>query len=221
MTVQHRHFRQTITKRIDLGFQLFLPDEYETKTDRSWPLILFLHGVKKRGSDLRLLDGYGLPSIAENWNGFEFLVLAPQCPAYTDWTSERDAVLALLERILSDYRVDPDRIYLTGFSMGGHGAWDLAAYRPDRFAAVVPLAGWFDPEAAHLLGEMPVWAFHGEEDDMVPVQATKDMVQALKSADGNVTCTFYPGLKHFIMNETYRNPDLYAWLLEHRKREGC
>lgn len=218
MPIHDYKFRKEINKEVKLAYRLSLPYAYEERNEKKWPLILFLHGIKKRGEDLRVLDGYGLTGIAENDKNFEFIVVTPQCPSFSSWLLERDSVMALLDEIISTYRVDSERVYLSGFSMGGAGVWDLAAHSPELFAAIVPLAGRFHPEQAHLLDNVPIWAFHGEDDDVIPVERTVEMVEALEKIGGNVQCTIYPGLKHNVMKETYGNPELYKWLLNHKKQ---
>jgi predicted peptidase len=215
MPIENHEFIKTITKQVSMRYQIFVPEQYESRSDKEWPLIVFLHGINRRGSDIHLLDQYGLHGIAEQTQGFSFIVLSPQCPSYSNWPLERDSVLALVEETLSNFRVDSKRIYLTGFSMGGNGAWDLAAYSPGVFAAVVPLSGWYEPDHAPLLKDVPIWAFHGEEDDIVPHHGSANMVDAIQKIGGNIRFTSHAGLKHQIMQETYRNPVLFAWLLQH------
>jgi predicted peptidase len=207
-----------VPERKRINYQLFLPYGYEAQRDKKYPLIVFLHGNKKCGDDITLLNNYGLTWIAEGKADFQFIVVTPQCPADSDWTSESDTVITVTKEIISTYRVNWEDIYLTGFSMGGRGAWDLAAKYPDFFSAVVPISGRFEVEKAHLLKDMPIWAFHGEEDDVVPSSGSEDMFKALRSLGGNIRFTSYPGLKHFVMDETFGNPELYEWLLTHKRR---
>ena len=111
--------------KFSIGYKLFLPDEYGKIENELYPIIIFLHGVKKRGNDLSLLDDYGLLRITEQKKDFSYIVLAPQCPEDSYWPNNRLAVMKLLEEFLRNYQVDHDRIYLTGFSMGGYGVWDF------------------------------------------------------------------------------------------------
>lgn len=201
-----------------MGYKLFLPHLYEDLQDTSFPLILFLHGVRKRGSDLHLLDGYGLTHIAEQSENFPCIVVAPQCPSDTVWPEHRDTVLHLLSEVIEQFRVDRQSVYVTGFSMGANGVWDLAANTEGVFAAAVPLAGWYEPQAASRLTSIPIWTFHGEDDDDVPISKTEEIVNAIKNAGSTPKFTRYPGFKHFIMDVTYTNPELYKWLLENKRR---
>ncbi|MBM7568946.1 hypothetical protein [Paenibacillus sacheonensis] len=123
MTLLSRSFEASVAIRAEIGYKLFVPDHYDGS--RPWPIIVFLHGIKKRGSDIGLLDNYGLLKSAAGTREFPFLVLAPQCPAHSYWPAVRHEVLALLDGTMSEYNVDPAAVYLTGFSMGGNGASEL------------------------------------------------------------------------------------------------
>ncbi len=204
---------------IKMGYKLFVPVEYEKLKNDSFPLFLFLHGIKKRGVDLSLLDGYGLLNVAEQTAGFSYIVAAPQCPADTYWPENRMTVMELLDEVIRNYRVDQSRIYLTGFSMGGNGVWDLAAKTKGIFAAAVPIAGWYETSEVGHLTSTPIWVFHGEDDDIVPISASESMVNAIMGIGGEPKFTRYPGLdhSHSVMIETYTNPELYIWLESHKK----
>lgn len=164
--MQDNRFEKEISINAKLGYKLFVPKDYNSSQE--WPLLLFLHGIKKRGNDFSLLNRYGLLKHAEENIDFPFLVVAPQCPSFANWPVVRNEVIGLLRHILSSYQVDKKRVYVTGFSMGGHGVWDLAVWYPELFAAAVPIAGWFEKEAAKEIN-VPIWAFHGEQDDTVAV----------------------------------------------------
>lgn len=212
MTITNHVFDKEITIKAKIGYKLFVPQQYDSI--KSWPLIVFLHGIKKRGSDISVLDNYGLLKYAMNNPEFPFLVLAPQCPSNAYWPVVRNEVICLINQVQSDYSVDRRKVYVTGFSMGGNGAWDLAVYTSGIFSAAVPIAGWYEKEAASLIN-IPVWAFHGEDDDVVPLSGSTDMVSAMKDTGKEVELTRYPGMKHEheVMNITFSNPELYKWLL--------
>ncbi len=101
--------------------------------------------------------------------------------------------------------------------MGGYGSWALAAAHPDRFAAVVPICGGGNPDTAEKLKGLPIWVFHGAKDGTVPISRSQRMVDAIKEAGGNVKFTVYPEAGHDSWTETYDNPKLYEWLLEHTR----
>lgn len=208
--------RQSDQVNNQLGYKLFLPENVEQV---SLPLILFLHGIKKRGDDLSVLEDYGLMRVAEQKPKFNYIVVAPQCPADTYWTSHRGSILKIIEEVCRQYPVDETRMYLTGFSMGGNGVWDLAARNPEVFGAVAPIAGWYEVSEAEKLTSMPIWAFHGEKDDVVPISNSEVMVAAIREIGGNPRFTRYPDLdhQHQVMYETYSNPELYDWFEFHKK----
>lgn len=199
------------TRKTEIGYRLFVPNQYDP--NKSWPLFLFLHGIKKRGKDISLLHNYGFLKHAENSDNFPYFILAPQCPSYTFWPAVRQEVITLVSNVIMSYNIDKKQVYVTGFSMGGNGTWDIAIHSPELFAAAVPIAGWHEQEAAQSI-HIPVWAFHGAEDDVVPVSGSIEMINGMKQSNRDVRFTSYPGLKHGheVMEQTYSNPELYEWL---------
>ncbi len=200
-----------------LRYLLFLPRDYGIEPGRKWPLILFLHGAGERGNNLKRVKKHGLPKIVERRPDFPFVVLSPQCPEEATWWDYRLILKALLDEIVARYAIDKRRIYLTGLSMGGYGTWGMAMAYPKLFAAIAPICGGGFPEFAHLLKDVPVWAFHGAEDDVVKLEANQRMVDALRACGGNVRFTVYPGVGHDSWTQTYDNPELYEWFLQHRR----
>jgi len=219
MTGQAPHkFNWTITKNIDLKYLLYLPADY-SDSKKDFPLILFLHGAGERGNDLKLVKIHGIPKIVEKQKDFPFIAVSPQCPGDKWWADPWliEALNALLEEIVDTYRVDESRVYLTGLSMGGFGTWHLAMMFPEKFAAIAPICGGGMPWMAFRIKDLPVWAFHGAKDEVVPLQRSEEMVEALKKVGGNVKFTVYPEAGHDSWTETYNNPELYNWFLSHRK----
>lgn len=220
MRQQPQSFQATIQKSVSLQYLLYTPKDYQD-SEKELPLVLFLHGIGERGNDLELLKIFGIPKVIEDGVDFPFLVLSPQCPEDTIWAYELDALHALLKNIIEKYQIDKSRVYLTGLSMGGNGAWHLAAAYPSMFAALVPICGWADPhlgfpERIHVLKDVPVWAFHGAEDEIVPLQGSEVLVNVLKVKQGNVKFTVYPNTGHDSWTQTYENPELYEWLLRQK-----
>ncbi|MFC1806574.1 prolyl oligopeptidase family serine peptidase [Planctomycetota bacterium] len=212
---QHRRaFERTIQRAVGCRYLLFVP-ESDGQGGRRWPLILFLHGAGERGDDLELVKKHGPPKIVEQRPDFPFVVVSPQCSAGETWSV--DVLTALLDEVTSEDPVDISRVYLTGLSMGGYGTWDLACAHPARFAAIAPVCGGGRGLLAHKLRDVPVWAFHGAEDDVVPLSASKHMVDAVNRASGKAGLTVYPEAGHDSWTETYDNPALYEWFLEHRR----
>jgi predicted peptidase len=203
------------TIRVEMDYLLYLPKGYEKK--KSWPLLLFLHGSGERGDDLELVKKHGPPKLIGQGKSFPFIVVSPQCRADSRW--EPFELTALLDDLEKKYKVDKDRIYVTGLSMGGFGTWALAAHTPERFAAIVPICGGGETRWARRYGKLPVWVFHGGKDTAVPVERSEEMVEAIKERDGNVKLTIYPEAGHDSWTETYNNPKVYQWLLEHKRGE--
>lgn len=184
---------------------------------REWPLVVYLHGAGERGSDVALVRRGGLPGLVDRGQHFDFILVSPQCPADSRW--EPDRVVKLIEHVSSSFRVDRSRVYLTGYSMGGFGTWSTACFEPDRFAAIVPLAGGGEVGQAGRLVDLPIWAFHGAEDQCVGLRASQAMVDAVRKAGGDVEFTVYPGYGHGICSVTYTNGRLYEWLLAQRRMQ--
>ena len=214
-TQQHLVLDKQVTKTVHSSYLLFLPAQYNQKDQ--WPLIFFIHGGGEKGLDIEKVKTHGPPKIVQDKPDFPFIVLAPQCPPDDSWTERTETLVTLLDHIIDKYKVDPDRVYLTGMSMGGYGSWKLAADYPEKFAAVVPICGGGYTRWARRLKDTPIWAFHGAKDQAVPLARSEEMVQAVKDAGGNVQLTVYPGAGHDSWTRTYKNPKLYDWLLEYKR----
>lgn len=205
-----------MTRTVRAKYLLYLPERHAASRKR-WPLILFLHGAGERGDDLRKVEVHGPPKLVAGGKKFPFVVVSPQCPDNDWWSSalQIDVLNALLDDVVSRYRVDQERIYITGLSMGGFGTWGLAAAHPGRFAAIAPICGGGNPADAARIARLPAWVFHGAKDDVVPLKKAEEMVAALETAGGNVKFTVYPDAGHDSWTATYDNPDLYDWFLQH------
>ncbi|MGA3145452.1 MAG: prolyl oligopeptidase family serine peptidase [Verrucomicrobiota bacterium] len=219
-----RHFSVTQTRILSANYLLFLPTGYAAQTGKKWPLILFLHGAGERGSDVWLVAQHGPPKVAPQSTNFPFIVVSPQCPPDKIWSN--DLLLALLDEVTTNYAVDTHRIYLTGLSMGGFGTWTLGLTFPERFAAIAPLCGGGDSLTPYLatgarkeaLKTLPVWAFHGAKDPVVPPIESEHMVGLLKQlGDKDVKLTIYPDALHDCWTQTYANPELFEWFLKHSR----
>lgn len=209
------HLQKTISKTVDLGYLVHLPPTYGD--GQVYPLILFLHGRGERGSDLELLKLYGLPKLLLNQPDFPFIVVSPQCPTDQFWQFQVEAVRVLLDEILATYAVDKTRVYLTGLSMGGAGTWLLACQYPQYFAAIAPICGEGYVGIVECLVNTPVWAFHGELDTVVLPEKSIQLVNRLKEHGGDARLTLYPDLAHNSGDAAYGTPELYEWLLQHRR----
>lgn len=209
--------RITVRAEIDYDYLLTLPAGYEDDSAEKWPLLVFLHGSGERGTDIERVRTHGLPASIDAGRAVPFIVVAPQCPQDEWWNLP--AVEAFIADMVRNYRVDPERIYLTGLSMGGFGVWALAARHPERYAAVIPVCGGGETKWASKLRDLPIWAFHGALDESVPVKRSQDMIDAITAAGGSPRLTIYPEAKHDSWTATYANDEIYTWLLAHRRRK--
>lgn len=215
---QARRFEAQITKRVRLNYLLYLPAGYKEDDPKRWPLMMFLHGYGERGDDLELIKKHGVPKILETRKDFPFITVSPQCPDGSWWPHEVDALKALVDYIAEQYAVDEKQIYLTGLSMGGYGTWSLAMAYPERFAAIAPICGGGVSPLAGALKNIPVWAFHGALDEVVPLKESQEMVDGVQASGGNAKLTVYPDLNHDSWTATYDNPELYEWFLKQRQK---
>jgi predicted peptidase len=220
--VKQFKLKKTVTAQIN--YLLFLPKDYVAKSDKRWPLMLFLHGAGERGTDIWKVTTHGPPKIVAQHPDFPFILVSPQCPDGEIWSN--DSLLGLLDEIVRNYAVDTHQVYLTGLSMGGYGTWSLGLAHPDRFAAIVPICGGGDlitvllskKENEHALKTLGVWAFHGGKDPIVPTEESQRMIDILKKVGASdVKLTVYPEAGHDSWTETYNNAELYDWLLKHRR----
>ena len=196
-----------------MDYLIYLPKNYDER--ESWPLLLFLHGAGERGDDLERVKIHGPPKLIAQGQEFPFIVVSPQCPSERRW--EAVELATLLDEICEKHKVDQDRIYVTGLSMGGFGTWALAAYQSDRFAAIVPICGGGERYWARAIAPIPTWVFHGAKDEAVPLERSEQMVEALKRAGAEPKFTVYPDADHDSWTETYNNPELYDWLLKQNR----
>jgi predicted peptidase len=213
-------FSGEIRQTVKLNYVLYVPEGYPEPANKAvnYPLILFLHGAGERGSDLGKIKDLGpLAYAREHARGFPFLIVAPQCPLGKQW--QPDALIALLDAAMKQYRVNSNAVYLTGYSMGGAGTWALALDYPERFAAVAPLCGRVIPLLAGNLWRKPVWIFHGDKDEVVPFSQSREMVDVLKGrGNAKVKFSVMIGRGHEIWPEVYSHSELYSWFMEHRQQ---
>lgn len=203
-----------VVRTVTGEYLLYLPRDYDTS--RRWPLLLFLHGAGERGADVERVAFHGPPKmIREATMDFPFIVVSPQVPEDRTWSTL--FLDALIDEVSAAHAVDEDRIYVTGLSMGGYGAWHLAFEFPHRFAAIAPISGGGTITGPCTIPHLPVWVFHGVDDPVVPVWHSDELVERLRGCDGHVRYTRYEGVGHDAWTRTYANPELYEWLLSHRR----
>ncbi len=199
---------------IEIEYLQFLPQDYTSK--KEWPLLLFLHGAGERGTDLEKVAVHGPPKLASQGELQQFIVIAPQCPEDDYWDSFRQQsnLIDLVHKIKKELKVDPNRIYVTGLSMGGFGTWQLAANLHSEIAAAVPICGGGSVTNDQFLVDMPIWNFHGAKDDIVPIELSQQMIDAIELLGGHPKFTIYPDANHDAWTKTYNNPEVYKWLLQ-------
>jgi predicted peptidase len=221
---------------VDHPYKVYVPDGYNP--DSRWPVILFLHGAGERGTDGVLQTRIGLGrAIREFPSRYPAIVVFPQAPLDTTWVGEQGRVaMAALEKTLHEFSTDRDRVYLTGLSMGGQGAWSVAYAHGDQFAAAIVVCGFIgigsgafasflpagvaDPPAALAtrIRRLPVWVYHGDADRTVPVDESRTIVASLKAAGADVQYTELPGVAHNSWDTAFGSPDVAAWLFKQRKK---
>lgn len=219
-------------------YQVYVPANYQTKS--SWPAILFLHGAGERGDDGLLPTNVGLgPAIRENPSRYPAIAVFPQVPRDSQWVgAPGDMAVAALQQTMREFKVDPSRVYLTGLSMGGHGTWYVAYRHPQLFAAVVPICGWVRefarfrgsvpvvpgdsaavmPNLVERLARVPIWIFHGEVDQVVDVNGSREPFNALKGASADVRYTELLGIDHNSWDAAFSSEEFTRWLFAQQRR---
>lgn len=210
-----------------LPYRLLKPVNPQSK--KTFPLVIFLHGVGERGTDNEAQIKHIIEPFLDpkNRSRHACYVVAPQCPEKMKWASYgRDGqmqenptlpmqlLIELIDKIEKEFPIDQSRIYVTGLSMGGYGTWDLIARFPHRFAAAVPICGGGDSKTAQQIKNIPVWAFHGALDNVVQPSQSRTMIKALQDAGGKPGYTEYPDVEHDSWIYAYREPHLMPWLFD-------
>ena len=213
------------SEKAKLNYFLYVPDGYGIESEEKWPLILSLHGLEEGAmNSMDVLENIILKP-AENLENFPFIIVSPQgTPDYAEyeiWAADENvsALMTLLDEIQAMIPIDTNRIYLTGDSAGGNGAWVNGLRHPERFAALVPVMGYYGwpfavPENICDLKDVPVWAFHGALDEDVPLDAEQMLVDALEDCGGDVQFTVFPDIGHDVDHNQVYTEELYEWLLE-------
>ncbi|MGI9549550.1 MAG: dienelactone hydrolase family protein [Aurantibacter sp.] len=204
----------------NLRYYLYFPEDYDSKKTEKFSLLLFLHGGGEAGGNLEQLKTGGPPKLIAEGKQFPFLILAPQNPHKKKWWNTR-AIVQLLDTVIANNRVDKSRVYLTGLSRGGGAAWELAVQYPDKFAAMavvcgmppVPYASWIDRE-------MPIWVFHGTEDNWISISESEEMVKKLKALGHDVKFTKYEGVGHNSWEKAYTTDELYEWFSRQKRTDS-
>ncbi len=193
---------------------LHLPRGYGDE-QRAWPLVVFLHGSGERGDDLDRVKVHGPPKHAAAGRDYPFVLCSPLLEADGNW--QPATLHALLAALRAGWRIDAQRITATGLSRGGHGVWRWAAAHPDDLAGIAPVCGYGDPAAVCHARQVPVRAYHGDADTVVPLARQQACVDALRACGGQVSFTVYPGVGHDAWTPAYDDPALVPWLMAQRR----
>jgi pimeloyl-ACP methyl ester carboxylesterase len=224
-----RHGMNQRRRNVSYRYVSYLPKDYEADAVRRWPLVIYLHGGSDRGTDLKRLYSSGIPDQVYRGREFPFIMLAPQCPEHLRWSTD-DWFENFNKEAAARYRIDTDRIYLTGPSLGGSGTWYLAARYPETFAAIAPISGFtshldFIDKNIDTLLDMPVWAFHGKLDTVVPFEETERIVRRLEGRNRNLRFSAEPDIGHSIHWQVYPGQEIYDpgqeiydWLLRYDRK---
>jgi hypothetical protein len=209
-------------KEVIYPYLSYTPKDYNADTTKMWPLIIYLHGGSDRGTDLNKLYSSGIPDQIYRGREFPFVIAAPQCPEHLRFSTD-NWFENFYKEISAKFRIDTNRVYLTGMSLGGSGTWYLAARYPDVFAAIAPMSGFtshmdFIDDNLDKLINTPIWAFHGKMDHVVPFEETQRIINKLDGKNKDLKFTIEPEVGHWINWLVYPNQELYDWFLTHDKR---
>ena len=216
MIETHHTFKADSKEQKDLDYILYLPADHDGNK-RTYPLVLFLHGAGERGNDLELVKFHGIPKLINEGKIFSFITIAPQCPekGYWDRPEYVSSLISLIKHVMGEYNVRSNQVCGTGLSMGGLGTLAISIEEPELFAAIVPVCGGADVKRLDRLDRLPIWLFHGDKDEVIPVENSISIYEALKPMNERVRLTVYEGVGHDSCTETYENEEVYAWLIKH------
>jgi predicted peptidase len=204
-----------------LQYALLKPQKVEA--GKKYPLLLSLHGAGGRGNKNweRNCFANKVLSGGEMRSKYPCFILAPTVSKQGSWKSESmDDVLELVGKLLKKLPVDPDRVYVTGQSMGGYGTFEAMARKPELFAAGAPVCGGNQASNAKKMASIPIWVFHGEKDRVVPVARSREMVEAIKKAGGKPRYTELPGVRHNAWTPAYKNQELWKWMFSQKRTKA-
>ncbi len=209
-------------RNVSYPYLSYLPKDYEADPAKKWPLVIYLHGGSDRGTDPKKLSSSGIPDQVYRGRQFPFVMLAPVCPKHLRWSTD-DWFETFYKEATARYRIDAGRVYLTGPSLGGSGTWYIAARYPDTFAAIAPMSGftshldYIDKNIDRLV-DIPVWAFHGKADTVVPFEETERIVRRLEGRNRHLRFSAEPDVGHWIHWQVYPGYELYDWFLQYDTR---
>jgi predicted peptidase len=217
-----------------LLYQFLVPPDYKQgDAGQRHPLLIFLHGAGERGNDNKAQLVHGrqfMEALARDHGCF---VIAPQCPSGKKWvevnwsapghdlpdkpSEPMGALLQVLHLVQQQFRIDSDRLYVMGLSMGGYGTWGMIQRNPEMFAAAVPICGGADNDKADCIKDIPIWCFHGGKDGVVPTVRSREIIEAIRDAGGKPKYTEFPGVGHNSWSPAFAEPELPGWLMAQKR----
>ncbi|MDZ7605746.1 MAG: PHB depolymerase family esterase [Cyclobacteriaceae bacterium] len=209
--------KAVISQSKEIVYLLYEPLGGEVNNAEKLPLLLFLHGGGESGNNIELVKRHGPPQLVDHGMQFPFYILSPQNQETTRFWDE-SIVICLLDSIINTYPIDTARIYIAGISRGAYGAWRLVIQYSDKFAALIAISGSAPSPYAKWIGQLPIWAFHGIDDPVIPVSETKQMVKSLKKCGYNPKMTLYKKTGHDAWTRTFSNPEVFEWMLRQKKQ---
>ena len=215
--IQDKQFSREVVGKA-MPYRVYTPKHYDAEPETRFPLVVFLHGAGERGTDLQGVTRHGPLHEVATGREFPFLIAAPQLSGQEYWGGYIEWLDAWLDDLFATYRIDPDRVYLTGLSMGGTGTWLWAMASAKRFAAIMPMCGTGICWCAGNVKELPIWTFHGSADEIIPVEESIHMVNRVNACGGHARLTICEGYTHDCWTDTYAREDIYEWLLSHRRQ---
>ena len=206
--------------QFDIGYYVFLPEDYSP--ERKFPMVVFLHGAGERGDgrdELCKIHTHAIPKYAAAGKKFPFILLCPQCPHRVVWNNVIFELKALIDKVAEEYNADMSRIAITGISMGGFGTWEMGLTYSNYFCAIAPICGGGLSWRCSNLSNTPVWAFHGDADDIVPPKNSIEMVEAVNKNGGNAKLTLFHDVGHHSWDNAYMETPVIDWLLSQKRED--
>jgi len=198
-----------------MNYAVYYPQHYE-----DLPLLVYLHGAGERGTEFDHLYRHGVPLLLRQGRTFPAVILVPQCPTEVVWCNVVQQVKAIIDTVAAAFSIRPDRICITGSSMGGYGTWSMALTYPSFFSAAAPIAGGGMAWRTTLLKGLPIWTFHGNADPVVNICNTQDMVECARKFGADVKYTILDGVGHEAWDFAYLETRLLDWLIEHEVKKN-
>ena len=198
-----------------MNYAVYYPDNYA-----DLPLLIYLHGAGERGTEFDHVYRHGIPLLLSEGRTYPAVILVPQCPTEVVWDNIVDKVKAIIDTVAEEFAIRPDRICLTGSSMGGYGTWSMGLTYPNFFSAIAPIAGGGMAWRAPRLANTPVYVFHGADDALVLPACSQMMCDFLAAAGGSVRLVYLEGKGHDDgINYAYAHTDLIDWLMQQRRTD--